>query len=808
MKSIQQFGREMKAVIQNPKIGIPIMVVLLVPVLYAGMFLWAFWDPYDRMDQLPVAVVNLDEGAEFEGERLTIGDDLVQELQDNPELDWQFVDEDTALEGLRTQEYYMMVRIPRDFSEKATTVMDDTPQKLELDYVPNESFNFLAAQIGETAMKEIKTKIAHSVSESYAQAIFDLIEKFSEGMDAASDGAGELADGTKKAKDGSDKLNQHLQTLAASTITFREGAYEALSGSEQLTAGMQALNDGVAQLASGLSEKEPEIGHLASGAAELEQGLQSFADAFPALKEGMKKLISGAGQAQEASQQVHSGLAQSLAGMKEMEQQLPQLSGGAAQLAEHTHQLANGVYAWRNGASEAAEGAAAIEQGIEQIHKAIQASSLSGAEKEGLLKELSTLKAASHHVSAGVNELSSSANEIQRNMSTVAGKMTEVSQGQQALQDGFHELVVAQGQLSDGAGQLSKGLQPLADGLTSLDSKLDEAADGVQQLGEGSHQIARGTHDVHRGWQTLIGNVDELHHGVQRLLSGSEDLSVGLSRLADGTDQLVDGTGQLSEGSKELNEGLDAISEGTHMLAEKLDDGAEKARDAQASDETNEMVANPVELHTEEMAEVPNYGTGFAPYFLSLGLYVGALMMSIVYPMRKPAAKPRSGFSWFLSKFGFLAIVGVIQALIAVAVMLWGLKIQVESVPYFIMFSIITSLVFITLIQMLVTTMDNPGRFIAIVLLILQLTTSAGTFPLELIPESLQVLNAWLPMTYTVAGYKAVISSGDLSFMWHQVAILITYIAVFMLGTLAYFVWKFREVHKVNHPDHQVALDN
>jgi putative membrane protein len=198
-------------------------------------------------------------------------------------------------------------------------------------------------------------------------------------------------------------------------------------------------------------------------------------------------------------------------------------------------------------------------------------------------------------------------------------------------------------------------------------------------------------------------------------------------------------------------------------------------------------MASPVKLDKEEINSVPNYGTGFAPYFLSLGLFVGALLLSIVFPLREPAGVPASGYNWFRSKFTVLASIGVIQALIADAILIAGLGLEVKSLPLFLVFSIITSLTFIALVQFLVTTLADPGRFVAIIVLILQLTTSAGTFPLELIPGFLQKFSAFLPMTYTVQGLKAVISSGDFSFMWKNAGILAGYIAVLSIGTWLYF---------------------
>src|SRR5690625_3412457 len=126
------------------------------------MFLWAFWDPYDHLEDVPVAIVNEDSGYEFEGEYLTIGDELVDNLKDDAEFDFHFVDRDEGYEGLNNQDYYIMIQIPKDFSKNSTTIMDDIPIKSELVYVPNESYNFLAAQMGETAMLQIEMALERS----------------------------------------------------------------------------------------------------------------------------------------------------------------------------------------------------------------------------------------------------------------------------------------------------------------------------------------------------------------------------------------------------------------------------------------------------------------------------------------------------------------------------------------------------------------------------------------------------------------------------------------------------------------------
>lgn len=151
---------ELSTILKNRKILIPIIAVMLVPVLYAGMFLWAFWDPYAKLDHLPVAIVNEDKGATLGGEKLKLGNDLVRKLEKSKEFGFESVGKSEGYKKLKEQKYYMLIEIPNDFSENATTLMDDQPKKLTLTYVPNEGYNFLSAQIGGTAAEKIKTAVS------------------------------------------------------------------------------------------------------------------------------------------------------------------------------------------------------------------------------------------------------------------------------------------------------------------------------------------------------------------------------------------------------------------------------------------------------------------------------------------------------------------------------------------------------------------------------------------------------------------------------------------------------------------------
>src|SRR5690625_1333313 len=117
---------------RDKKLMIAITAILFVPVLYAGMFLWAFWDPYDKLDEIPVAIVNDDEGYYFEGEQLRLGDELVDNLEEEDAFQFHVVDRKMGYDGLDKEDYYVLIEIPSTFSEHATTVIDKEPKKIEL----------------------------------------------------------------------------------------------------------------------------------------------------------------------------------------------------------------------------------------------------------------------------------------------------------------------------------------------------------------------------------------------------------------------------------------------------------------------------------------------------------------------------------------------------------------------------------------------------------------------------------------------------------------------------------------------------
>lgn len=717
--------QEFLNIVKNRKLLIPILAVLFIPVLYAGMFLWAFWDPYEQLNELPVAIVNEDMGAELDGELLSVGKDVTKKLVESKQFHFVEVSKKQGEEALENQDYYMVIEIPSNFSQHATTLLDEQPEKLMIEYKPNEGFNFLSAQIGDTAMERIRAEVNKQVVASYSEKLFASIKKMGDGYGEAADGAGKLSAGASQLSSGATDLKGYLEQLASGSVQLADGSSALATGAVKASDGASALSSGLGKLSNGATQLEEGAAEVSSGAGQLQTGVVSYT-------QGVEKVSNGLSTANEKELQLVAALNQLHEGASTANQSVEKLAGGASQ----------------------------VTTGMKTLSDQMAPILASLPEEQRIA-------------------LQEAMNQLQQGSS-------QVSQGLGGLQDGTEQLSGGLGEASAGAEKLAAGHAELATGLNTLNQSSKSLNDGVAALATGSGMVA-----------TKLG---ELENGLADAFSGSQTLSNGLLQLVSGSTQLSSGTaefatksGELSAGSTEFVNGTVQLAEGTTTLQEKLSDASKEAGEAKISDDTIDMASSPVEVTKSAINHVPNYGTGFAPYFLSLGLFVGALLISIVFPLVQTAIPPTSGWAWATSKMAVLGVVGVIQALIAVAILLFGLGLEPVNLGWFIATAIMTSFTYLAIVQLLVSVLGDSGRFVAIIILILQLTTSAGTFPLELIPQPLQIFNQWLPMTYSVQGFKAAISSADISFIQLNIGVLFIFFSIAVIGTISYFVIAFKK---------------
>ncbi|WP_035191205.1 YhgE/Pip domain-containing protein [Ligilactobacillus equi] len=306
--------------------------------------------------------------------------------------------------------------------------------------------------------------------------------------------------------------------------------------------------------------------------------------------------------------------------------------------------------------------------------------------------------------------------------------------------------------LNTGFAQINSGLgkytSQLATGLWVLNGQIPTLTAGVNQLANGTGQLA--------------ANSGALNAGAGQLASGLGTLNSKVPTLSSGIGQLANGTNQLVANSPALTAGAGKIGAGNLQLSTALAGGVKKIDQINMNDENASMFAAPSNLKHKNYSYVPNYGHALAPYMLSVALYVGALVFNLVYPLKRIDFEDETPGEWFLAKTSIGALVATGNAVVEIGLMyLAGLKPDYFWATFFNAW--LFSLAMMYLIMFLSVALDNPGRFLGMIILVLQLGGAGGSFPIQVtkgLNGFFQAINPYLPMTYSIYGFRESLTGG------------------------------------------------
>ncbi|KWW20877.1 hypothetical protein AS888_14675 [Peribacillus simplex] len=248
-----------------------------------------------------------------------------------------------------------------------------------------------------------------------------------------------------------------------------------------------------------------------------------------------------------------------------------------------------------------------------------------------------------------------------------------------------------------------------------------------------------------------------------------------------------------------MDGGLGAIKDGSKELAAGLSGGAGKLSNIHADQPNIDMFAAPVQLSGKAIHAFPKYRYANAPYILSLALFVGVLVMACLFDLQKPAITEISAFRWYANKLGTMAAFAAAQALIASIFASFYLKSTFTNGLMLVLFSIFVSLTFLAIVFFLVVLAGNIGRFIAFVFLVLQLSTTGSSLPVQMLPENLERMSHFLPLTHSINGFKSIISLNNHDLFWSSVSVLGAFLLVFTLLSLTAIWFKARRTSQQAH---------
>ncbi|KXO99632.1 YhgE/Pip domain-containing protein [Tsukamurella pseudospumae] len=615
------FGSEIKRFGRSRLTRAAIVVIMLLPLVYGALYLWAFWDPFGHVNKMPVALVNADKGTEVKGQKINAGAEVEKSLADDKSLDWHIVSPAEAAKGVKDGTYYFMLELPENFSSAIASPMSGKPEKAQLRAVYNDANNYVSSTIGQSAMAQVLNAVSTRISGQAVNQVLSMVISAGAGIEQAADGAGKLADGLDTADDG-------VKQLATGLTTAKTGSAQLRTGSQQLSDGINQATDPILALTRALSG-------LGGNTAQLQQSATALADA--ADKAGVF--------------------------IKTQDTMLAGIDAAIKQLTASPDPAAR----------QAAEGLRAVRAQLAQA---------------------SVPATAKQQVVAA---------------SSAAATLTE---------------------------QLRTPGSPLATMLG--------------QVG------ATGT--------DLTAKITQLRSGAAQLAAGNATLDDGITQLSDGAAKLSDGTGQLRTGSREL--------------ATKLHEGAgsvPKWTDQQAS-QVAETIGGPVQLDASHENRAPNFGSGMAPFFLTLALFFGALVLWMVFrPLQNRAiAAEVLAIRVVMASYLPAAAIGLCQAVILYCVVRFALGLEVAHPIAMVFFMMGVSLAFIAFTQA-VNALVGPavGRVLIMALLMLQLVSSGGMYPVETTARPFQVLHKYDPMTYGVNGLRQLVLGGIDHRLWVAIGVML-----------------------------------
>lgn len=743
---------EWKNIAKRTWLKIVLCAIMIIPMIYACVFLGSMWDPYGKTDQLPVAVVNNDKEVEYNDSTMDIGKQLSDKLAKNDSMDFNIVSSSKAQKGLKDGKYYMIITIPENFSKNATTLLDDDPQTMMLTYTTNPQTNYIATKMDDSAMAKVKAEISSTVTKTYSKILFKNVKTLSKGFKTAADGSQKLSDGVNTAKDGNATITENLNTLASSALVFNDGA-------DSLVKGLSAYTEGVSTAKAGAQQLDNNSATLNNGAAQLKAGSSQLLSAVQAAEKQLgdginasagqlNTLTSSNKQMAESSKQLSAALTQ-IQGAIDSNNLVENDAQAAKKVDGMISTLSTTISTMNNNAAQLNQLAAAEKKQAEQLQ----------ATQPQAAQEL-MLKATSHATQAATlqqvaSQLSSSINtDDLKQLSTLLNGNAAVLKNQTAANAKTQQLLASSQQLAT-ANNTAVG--SLVTNLKTVQASMKGTSTSVGMVGAVS-QIDNGLSTLQSGLKTYTGGVKQVNNGLGTLASNNATLNSGASQLAEGALKISSGSNQLAAGSATLGEGLNTIGDGTNTLTSSLKDASKKSN-IKSTNKTYKQMSTPVDTEKKELTNMPNNGHAMAPYMMSVALYVACMALSLMYPFGKGMTTTDSPAKFLLAKATVMVPLSIVQALI----LYFSLKGFCGFTParpgLCLAFMLLLSLAFMAFIAFLAIAFGRIGEFIALIFMVFNLGASAGTYPLETAPHWYKVLHPFVPFTYSVNGFRSVIAN-------------------------------------------------
>lgn len=678
--------------------------LVIVPTLYAWFNIAGSWDPYGNTGNLKVAVANSDDGymSDLIPVRVNIGDTVVSALRENDQLDWRFVSESDAVEGVRSGEYYAAVVIPENFSSRMMTVFSSDAEHAEIVYYENQKANAIAPRVTDKAASTVRQQI----DETFAKTISDV------GL-ATTSSLLEFMDGDQIAA----YAGNLSGTLAGAITTLRDasGSVDEFAGLLQSSTGLlDSTSDLLASAGTASKDAEALVGDAKTGLSGMHDALDA---AVAAINQSLK---DSAGDYDAAAKAIDEAFG---AADAHVSLTVTQLRDASADVAKRASDMRD------------------VQDNILAVERDVEGSNLPEKLKAELVQKIDIVANTVGNVANQQELLAKHLSDAAASLETGAADARAKAQ---AVKDGIAETKGSIGGVKDSYN-------------ATLKQQISDLSDAVADVARRGSDMA----------DDLGATVTDLSHAASAL---SDDLAGAHAVLADASADLVSAADDLQR----LKEGLDtAVTSGDLDRVRELI-GSDPAALADA-------LAAPVALDRQAVYHIKNYGSAMAPFYTTLSIWVAGIVLAAMLKANvdeadvKALGNPRL-HELYLGRYAFFALLAFAQATLVCAGDLLFFGIQCEHPFQFMLVGWLAGFVFSNMIYTLTVSFGDIGKAIAVVLLVMQVAGSGGTFPIEMTADFFQAVYPFLPFTHAINAMHAAMAGAYGMEFWIELGTLALYL--------------------------------
>lgn len=624
------------------------------------------WDPYANTGSIKVAVVNEDKGADsnYTG-KINIGQEVVDELHSDHELDWQFVSKDEAMDGVYSSEYYAALIFPENFSEDFISVFSGNFTQPKIEYYVNEKLSGSGTKVTDSAASKIET----TIDESFVSQVSDKV------VEIAQRTGGAVHDKSEQ----STSLLSHSVEEARNAISQNRTMVNDLTPTiDSSIHSVDSSNDLLKKLVASLPALDARLDSASTSLENIRKTLNDYSATLSA------KVTESALALTQAAVDINLASAQIAGDIQTAKANVDTALAEARELVSYNNQLLESL---RNSPVASTD----------QVQKAISDIEAQNASLSSTITLLEQL----------ANQLDNNAQAVKNATDTVANVAKTSADNLQKSAKDFQITILPE--IDTSLDSLASAIGTLRGATESLRTLFDQESTLLTQLASMLEQSKSICAEVGLSLEALESNLESTYTDLRSL--------------------------QNSASFKEL----------TTLLGMNPDD-------------VSSFMSSPVKLDTVTLYPVNPYGSGIAPFFSNLALWVcGFILMAIVRLRVDPAGLPRfSATQAYFGRWLFYVSIGIIQSLI-ICIGDLVLGIQCENPAAFIGAGVLAGFVYVNLLYALAYSMRHIGKALAVVLLVLQIPGSSGMFPVEMMPEFYQVLNPLLPFTYSIDAMREAI---------------------------------------------------